>query len=674
MMTQVKYVRSARRSVYRQAKKILGAALRARWQGLPLNMRRADLRLAVQAWLKGKNRAYLLRLVRHRAFALSVASTLLVCADARASAPIDLSAVAAGTGGFVINGIDADDRSGWSVSGAGDVNGDGLADVIVGARFASPGGDYRAGESYVVFGKANGAGVDLSAVSSGTGGFAIIGIDENDYSGRSVSGAGDVNGDGLADLIVGAIGADPGGVSAAGENYVVFGKASGTAVELSSVASGTGGFVINGIDESDNCGVSVSGAGDVNGDGLADLIVGASLADLGGDSAAGESYLVFGKASGAAIELSTVASGTGGFLINGIDAYDRSGVSVSGAGDVNGDGIADLIVGAWQADPGGGNGEQGESYVVFGKADATAVELSTIASGTGGFVINGIDSNDFSGYSVSGMGDVNGDGLADLIVGAVRGDPGGDMDAGESYVVFGKADSTAVELSAVATGTGGFLMNGIDADDRAGVSVSRAGDVNGDNLADLIVGAWKADPGGDTDAGESYVVFGKADGTVVELSAVATGVGGFLMNGIDAYDASGISVSGAGDVNGDGLADLIVGARDADPGGESDAGESYVVFSPEPAQGRKLWVDFAHGGTEEGTHPLPFDTLQEAVTGVFSGGTIVIKGDTADGDSPETLTINQAVTIEAIGGTVSIGDAAARGADSAGGFVSGKRD
>ena len=305
---------------------------------------------------------------------------------------------------------------------------------------------------------------------------------------------------------------------------------------------------------------------------------------------------------------------------------------------------------------------------------SSPIELSAVAGGTGGFVINGIDAGDESGYSVSGAGDVNGDGLADLVVGAARAEPGGKLQAGESYVVFGKASGTAVELATIASGTGGFVINGIDVSDWSGYSVSGAGDVNADGLADLIVGASSADPGGERGAGESYVVFGNANGTVVELSTIASGTGGFVMNGIDAGDHSGISVSGAGDVNGDGLADLIVGAYEADPGGESGAGESYVVFSPEPAQGRKLWVDFAHGGTEEGTHPLPYDTLQEAVTGVFSGGTIIIKGDTADSDSPETLTINQDVTIEAVSGTVTIGDSAARGAIAGGGFVSGTRE
>ncbi len=524
--------------------------------------------------------AYLLRLIEDRAFAQAAAATLVAAAHARALPPVNLSEVSAGLGGFVINGIDPDDFSGGSVSVAGDVNGDGLSDVIVGAFRADPAGNNSAGESYVVFGKADGTPVNLSAVAAGSGGFVINGINPDDRSGITVSGAGDVNGDGLADLLIGARFADPAGNGNAGESYVVFGKADGTPVDLSAVAAGTGGFVINGIDPGDGSGGKLSGAGDVNNDGLADVIVAAPLAGPGSDSNyAGESYVVFGKADGTPVNLSAVAAGSGGFVINGIDPGDLSGAGVAGAGDVNGDDIADVIVGAFRADP-AGNNEAGESYVVFGKADGLPVNLSSVAAGSGGFVIYGIDPGDHSGWAVSGAGDVNGDGLADIAVGAYDASPAGAFSAGESYVVFGKADGTPVSLSAVAAGLGGFVINGIDPADGSGFSISGAGDMNDDGLADIIVGSHSADPAGNDGAGESYVVFGKADGTPVNLSAVAAGMEGFVIYGIDPGDGSGWAVSGAGDVNGDDFDDVIVGAISADPDGNDGAGESYVIFSP----------------------------------------------------------------------------------------------
>ena len=473
----------------------------------------------------------------------SVSATVTVFV---APVQIPLADVTAGAGGFVLDGEAGGNFSGGSVSGAGDVNGDGMDDLIIGADGVWANGQ-NSGRSYVVFGKVDTAAVELSMLRAG--GFVLNGEASQDEAGSSVSGAGDVNGDGMDDLIVGAWGADPNGTDS-GRSYVVFGKADATEVELSML--GAGGFVLDGEAAFDRSGWSVSGAGDVNGDGMDDLIVGAWGADLNG-SASGRSYLVFGKADTTAVELSTL--GAGGFVVDGAAGGDFSGISVSGAGDVNGDGMDDLVIGASNAEPNGS--ASGRSYVVFGKADTAAVELSML--GAGGFVLNGEAAWDEAGRSVSGAGDVNGDGMDDLIIGAYGVDANG-SDSGRSYVVFGKADTTSVELSML--GAGGFVLDGHAAFDYSGWSVSGAGDVNGDGMDDLIVGAWLAEPNGPR-SGRSYVVFGKADTTLVELSTL--GGSGFVLDGEAAEDQAGWSVSGAGDVNGDGMDDVIVGAPTADP-------------------------------------------------------------------------------------------------------------
>ena len=275
-------------------------------------------------------------------------------------------------------------------------------------------------------------------------------------------------------------------------------------------------------------------------------------------------------------------NGSNGFTLNGIDAGDGSGFSVSSAGDVNGDGYDDLIIGSR------GEGGFGETYIVYGGASAPGedgvLDLSVL-NGTNGFILTGIDAVDWSGWSVSSAGDVNGDGYDDLIIGARWADSnGGQFLAGETYIVYGGATPPGTEgrfnLSML-NGTNGFILTGIDAGDQSGWSVSSAGDVNGDGYDDLIIGAYQADPNGDSDAGETYIVYGGASapgtGGVLDLSDL-DGSNGFILTGIDANDFSGSSVSSAGDVNGDGYDDLIIGARYADPNGDTAAGETYVIY------------------------------------------------------------------------------------------------
>ena len=298
------------------------------------------------------------------------------------STVIDLSAL--GTRGFEIQGDADGDATGFSVASAGDVNGDGSLDLVIGARFDDDGG-FRAGQAYVVFGKVGGlAAIDLASLAPADG-FKIQGDTNNDYAGYNVASAGDINGDGYDELIVGAPGGDDAGL-AAGEAYVIFGKASGFAnIDLSALAPADG-FIIQGDAAGDNAGISVSSAGDLNGDGYGDIVVGAHLGDNGGANA-GEAYVIFGKASGFAnVDLTTLAP-TDGFIIQGDAADDRAGCSVSSAGDINGDGYDDLLVGASTGDDAGIN--VGEAYVIFGKAGGFAnIDLTGLAPADG-FVIQG---------------------------------------------------------------------------------------------------------------------------------------------------------------------------------------------------------------------------------------------------------------------------------------------
>jgi len=237
---------------------------------------------------------------------------------------------------------------------------------------------------------------------------------------------------------------------------------------------------------------------------------------------------------------------------------------VSGAGDVNADGLADVLVGGSYVDP-YGTDPVGRAYVVFGKEGTAAVSLADVTLGVGGFVMDGEGNYVESASTVSGAGDVNGDGRPDILVGAPGAYPNG-LDSGRTYVVFGRAETDKVKLADVAAGIGGFALDGEAAKDFSSASLSGAGDINGDGLADVIVGAPGATPNGDW-SGRAYVAFGKADTDRVPLANVARGIGGFALDGDDGRRA-GRFVSGAGDVNGDGVPDVVVNSRP----------DAYVVF------------------------------------------------------------------------------------------------
>ncbi|MCI5097169.1 MAG: hypothetical protein MRY77_12715 [Rhodobacteraceae bacterium] len=488
-----------------------------------------------------------------------------------------------GRNGFRLDGVDRFGRVGSSVASAGDVNGDGFEDVIVGAHYVDPNGMEDAGESYVVFGSGSGFPSSLSLADlNGQNGFILVGIDADDYSGASVAPAGDVNGDGYDDVIIGADGADPTGASQAGESYVFFGSGTGFDARLSLAdLNGQNGFRLEGVNAGDLSGLRVAAAGDVNGDGYDDVIIGAFRADPNGASEAGESYVVFGSGAGFPASLSLAdLDGHNGFRLDGIASGDGSGRFVASAGDVNGDGFDDVIVGAWGAAPNGAF-LAGESYVVFGSGDGFAASLSlSDLNGQNGFRLEGIDANHRSGVAVAPAGDVNGDGFDDVIVGAYPATSNGTGRGGESYVVFGSGAGFPASMSlADLNGQNGFHLFGTDTAGLLGWSVSSAGDVNGDGLADLIVGIVLAVPHGGQIAGQSYVVFGSDAGFPPTLSlSDLNGLNGYRLDGIDPYDQSGISVASAGDVNGDGYDDLVVGANGADPDGMRDAGESYVIF------------------------------------------------------------------------------------------------
>ncbi len=274
-----------------------------------------------------------------------------------------------------------------------------------------------------------------------------------------------------------------------------------------------------------------------------------------------------------AFNLSTL-NGSNGFVLNGSNAGNFTGVSTSSIGDFNSDGFDDLIIGAFGADP-NGNNAAGESYVLFGSKAGFPVNFNPAnLNGSNGFIINGVDTNGFSGGAVSSAGDVNGDGIDDLAIGVFGATANGKNNAGKTYIVFGSKNPFPVRFNlSELNGNNGFVFNGNNEFDYVGLSISKLGDLNGDSLDDLLVNA----PGPlNSSAGKSYIIYGRKGSFSPSLNTTdINGTNGFVINDTDGN--SGSSVKGVGDINGDGMADLIIGTDAANPDNNTP-GKIQVLF------------------------------------------------------------------------------------------------
>ena len=406
---------------------------------------------------------------------------------------------------------------------------------------------------------------DEQKISANSGGFNGN-LGNRDQFGSAVTDAGDLEADGVRDLAVGAPFDDDDGKDK-GAVWVLFMDDNGQVDQEQKISSTAGGFGKN-LDDDDLFGSAVAGIGDLNGDGDFDLAVGVPGNDGGGTDRGGV-WILFLDTEGKVREKQKIADDAGDFG-GDLDNNDRFGSAIAEIGDVNGDGITDLAVGAPNDDDGSKNA--GAVWILFMRMDGTVETWQKISRDAGGFGGN-LNANDHFGAALAGMGDLDDDGIPDLVVGAPGGDDSG-AERGEIWVLFLDIDGKVRQEQMIADGTGGF--NGdLGNDDRFGSAIAAIGDVDDDGITDLAVGAPNDDDGA-SDAGAIWILLMRTDGRVDGWQKVSASAGGFNGN-LSANDYFGAAVTGIGDLDSRGIEDLAVGAPGNDAGGP-EKGAVWILF------------------------------------------------------------------------------------------------
>jgi RHS repeat-associated protein len=411
-----------------------------------------------------------------------------------------------------------------------------------------------------------------------TAAWSVEGEQQDDYLGWAVSSAGDVNADGYDDVIVGAYGYDRWG-DKIGKVFVYYGSASGLDTNAA--------WTVEGSQLGSRFGYVVSSAGDVNCDGISDVIVGAPYYD-GSEEQEGRVYVYHGSQDNG-------LSSTPDWIAQGSQYHGYFGDSVSTAGDVNGDGCDEVIVGAFSE-----NGvlvDEGQAYVYYGSVDGLNVDYDWLA-GSGQI-------RAYFGSSVSTAGDVNGDDYADVIIGAQGYDFGvGNEEWGRVFIYHGSADGLSTDPDWTADGDSNV--------GQLGRAVSTAGDVNGDGYDDVIAGApfFDNDDVTQQDKGRAFVYYGSP--------LVMSSTPDWVVEGIQ-YSRLGAHVSAAGDVNGDGYDDVVVGASRGDSHGLDDPGRTLVFEGSAdglpPDQQAWAWATDGFGAGVSGAGDVNGDGYDDVIVG-----------------------------------------------------------
>jgi cysteine-rich repeat protein len=402
-------------------------------------------------------------------------------------------------------------------------------------------------------------------ISDTVGSFTGV-LDDNDQFGNAVAHVGDLDGDNKQDVVVGAALDDDGGASR-GAVWVLFLQTDGTVIAHQKISDTDGGFTGN-LDDSDQFGFSTTAVGDLDADGVTDVAVGA-IGDDDGGSGRGAVWILFLNADGTVKGHQKISSTTGGFG-GSLDNGDAFGSALASPGDIDGDNVRDLVVGAYLDDDGGT--DRGAAWVLFLNSDGTVKDEAKISDATAGLA-GSLSNSDLFGSSAGRIGDIDADGVPDVAVGVVGDDDGG-SDRGAVYVFRLNADGSLKGTTKISQTSGGFTGT-LDDFDQFGSAVVGIPDLNNDGRDDLAVGAIGDDDGG-IDRGAVHVLFIDNTGAVTLRRKISSSLGGFtgpLANG----DFFGSAAVAAKDVDGDGVAELLVGAPRGDDGG-SNRGSAWVLF------------------------------------------------------------------------------------------------
>jgi len=418
-------------------------------------------------------------------------------------------------------------------------------------------------------------------ISDTSGDFAGV-LDDGDLFGRDVDSIGDLDGDGVDDLVVSAVADDDGGTDH-GAVYILFMETDGTtkagAAGFQKISDTAGGFTGT-LAFQDFFGSAVANLGDLDGAGpsVRAIAVGA-VGDgpgAGGGSGKGAVWILFLDSAGMVLSHNKINDST--LPGSPLDAGDSFGQSVRSIGDIDGDGVTDIGVGADLDDD--GSFDAGTVYIIFLKTDGTEKGIQKLSNTVGGLAAGTFAQQDQAGFSVTNMGDLDGNGADDLAVGGAASRPG-NTSGGEVDILFLKSDGTGTAISSkqITSGVGGFAGGSLDDDDQFS-QVQNVGDLNGDGVNDLAVGTQLDDDGG-PDRGAVWILHLKTDGTVSSQNKISDTAGGFT-GVLDDGDNFGFSVANLGDLNGDGVTDLAVGApldddTDGTPG-DVNRGAVWILF------------------------------------------------------------------------------------------------